>query len=647
MNCKFLFTTIAFLFLTLTIQAQDGVKFGKVSEEELEMEVYPQDSSANAVVLYEGGSIYFDSDFDNSIVYNFEYVQRIKILSREGLDESNMEIVMFDSERLSGLKGYVHNLVDGKKERESLPKSSIHDEQTTEDITTTKITFPNVKEGSIVELRYRITSERLWNLQEWNFQRDIPVHFSEYTVNIPDFLHYKTHVRGYEKITKQEKTSKIIRGQNNNVYHWESKNMPAFVKEPFMVNARSFRTGVVFELSGIYIPGRVHKNYSSSWEQIVKELMKDDSFYRALSPRNYLSDIAQAINNQYDSDAERIAKAHAFVRDNINWNEEYGFYVKTSLRRILKEQKGTAAEMNLLLVALLQEMNMDATPVLVSTRGMGMLNTFLPRLNSFNYVIATVKLNDQEILLDASDKNSVPGILPYRCLNGHGLKVQEGGATWLPLNKQQGRTLVQSVLSITPEGELKGEVRYVFSKYKAYNYRDNFSDYSTEEIKEDFMDENAEFDISNFSVEGMESPGKKVQMSCSFSSTGLAQANGDLIYVNPIIVERQETNPFSLPDRKYPVDFGYARQEQLLTTLMIPEGYEVESLPESIQMKLPNNAGSFQFFVQSSGNSVQIRCVTNIAKPVYIYNEYPALKEFFNQVVKKESEMVILKKKSA
>ena len=46
-------------------------------------------------------------------------------------------------------------------------------------------TLSAVREGSIVEFTYTITSDFVFNLQGWQFEHSIPVRWSEYRATIP------------------------------------------------------------------------------------------------------------------------------------------------------------------------------------------------------------------------------------------------------------------------------------------------------------------------------------------------------------------------------------------------------------------------------------------------------------------------------
>jgi len=90
-----------------------------------------------------------------------------------------------------------------------------------------------------------------------------------------------------------------------------------------------------------------------------------------------------------------------------------------------QEGKGNVVDINLMLTAMLRYANINANPVLLSTRGNGL--TISPTINGFNYVIVHAETDQGEILLDASDKYSAPNLLHPKTSNGSGRLVMKGG----------------------------------------------------------------------------------------------------------------------------------------------------------------------------------------------------------------------------
>jgi hypothetical protein len=117
---KRLMTVVIFTLFCFSVSGQKApFKFGSIAPEDLKMTRYEKDTAAAAVVLGDYGTsniTYAQSTGDWTV--NFERVQRIKILKKDGYDHANFEIPLYRSgtadEKLTGLKVITHNLENGK-----------------------------------------------------------------------------------------------------------------------------------------------------------------------------------------------------------------------------------------------------------------------------------------------------------------------------------------------------------------------------------------------------------------------------------------------------------------------------------------------------------------------------------------------------
>jgi hypothetical protein len=114
--------------------------------------------------------------------------------------------------------------------------------------------------------------------------------------------------------------------------------------------------------------------------------------------------------------------------------------------------------------------------------------------------------------------------------------------------------------------------------------------------------------------------------------------------LSPLFFHTDEVNPFKQEDRKHPVDFVFPWSEKYYVTIKIPEGYKATYIPEDINMSLPNNMGGFKYKITNLANNLQLLAEVKINQSIFSLTEYPALKEFFKNVVEKETEQIVLSK---
>jgi hypothetical protein len=121
--------------------------------------------------------------------------------------------------------------------------------------------------------------------------------------------------------------------------------------------------------------------------------------------------------------------------------------------------------------------------------------------------------------------------------------------------------------------------------------------------------------------------------------------NEDILYINPLFGEAQKENPFKSAERSYPVEMPYAKDETYVATIYVPEGYEVEEMPKQLRVKLnEQNEGMFEYAIEKHNNIISLRSRVKLERTFYSPDEYEILREFFNLIVKKQGEQIVLKK---
>ena len=150
------------------------------------------------------------------------------------------------------------------------------------------------------------------------------------------------------------------------------------------------------------------------------------------------------------------------------WNESYGYDCVKGAAYAYEAKVGNVAEINLMLVAMLQYLGIDARPVILSTRNNGI--TTFHSLESYNYVVAGVESMGNVILLDATNKEGVPGILPLRALNGSGRMIKSGykveEVNLSPTSPSKENVTIMA--EISKDGILSGKLKTQYFDYNAY-----------------------------------------------------------------------------------------------------------------------------------------------------------------------------------
>lgn len=133
-------------------------------------------------------------------------------------------------------------------------------------------------------------------------------------------------------------------------------------------------------------------------------------------------------------------------------------------------------------------------------------------------------------------------------------------------------------------------------------------------------------------------------MKVSFKHEDQADKTGDLVMFAPAYEPLFEENPFKLKKRDYPVEFDYPYSVQQVYTIKIPEGYAVEEIPKPIIMRLPDKSAQYVFNIRQLGDKIMLSLIFSQKRMVYLSTEYNDLKAFYQTMIDKQKELVVLKK---
>jgi len=602
------------------LQAQKSpIKFGEINIIDLEMRTYAIDTTAPAVILCDFG--YFDSR-------NFFFRRniRIKILKKEGYDWGNR---VFSTSLKTNIKASTFNLVDGKVVETKLQSNSIFVDRISETNYKTRIAMPDIREGSVIDISYGYYGLPA----EWRFQDEIPILWSELYIDSANEFKLQRNIYGYYPLAKSTDN------------HYIAVDVPAFRKEPYMNSWTNYISKVEFDLREVY-DGNTYHFLTNTWDDVFKTLMNNNYFGGAIKNNKYISEFAKEISSENLNDREKVEMAFNKIKT-IKWNKEYSIFSSDmTLSTPFKNKSGNSADINLSLFRLLKSLNINSDLVLLSTRENGVILPNVPVINKLNNVIVAAYIDNDTLLLDATDNLSPFDLLPYQDINWQGRVLKESDSYWIPLSTEKKfKRDIGYNLSLSDNLMLEGSYYSISSDYAAAELRNKVAQFnSQEEFIFDVQKLREGFNISNLKINGLSDLKEKVTEEMSISIENAVEEIGGEIYIYPMLYERMMHNPFKTNDRKYPVDFGYKIQESVTVNIKLPEGYQVVSFPKSIKFQLKEKASSVIFLASGNDISISVKYLFEINKTIFLPNDYSSLQGLFNQIVLKHSEPIILKK---
>ncbi|GGG43081.1 DUF3857 domain-containing protein [Bizionia arctica] len=639
-----------FLIASFCIQAQSNFnsKDYSVTLDDIQTNVFDQDSTANAIVLYEYGKSYIDDQTFNLVS---EVKRKIKILNSNGFDKATISIVLHQDgskkEIIKNIMATTYNLNGTSVIHTKLRDSDIYKEQYNTKNTITKFTLPNVKEGSVITYSYTTESPYIYNYQGWEFQDDIPKLYSEYNTSIPANYEYHIKLVGFLKLKVNESaiesTCITVRGggyADCTVSKYVMEDVPAFIEEDYMTTKDNYLSKLGYELNTVKLfDGRIDK-ISKTWKDVDKELKSDSRFGRQLS----VNVSNESVFPETDP-LKRAESIYAYVQNKFTWNEKYNIFGDISIKDLMKTKSGNVSEINILLHNLLEENNIEVLPVLLSTRANGFTTKLFPVISEFNYLIVQATINNQTYLLDATDPYMSFGELPFRCLNGDGRLLDfKNGSTWIEISPKKTSTIQYKVdLKLEENDLLVGKVNVNATGYHAYPLKKSYYSNQSEYLKQ----YQEKYNLITFSDHKVTSKDKtSFDYQEEFTIEYPTENINENLYINPFLFKLMSENPFKLKDRTYPIDFGY--KDAYLYTLKIDlnNNYEILEIPEEVNMSLPNNKGLLIFSTKIIDNDLVLYFKFTFNEPIYNPEYYESLKVFMSTIVDaQKNSLIVLKHK--
>lgn len=643
------------LFCIINLNAQN-FKLNNVIIAELQQIFYPNDSTAAAAHLFKNGTVHFESDVygRNIIVYTFE--KKTKIYKKEGLEYASIEIPYSSYyEKIEIKEANSYNIENNSIVKTTATQENIFD-QDYQGVNIKRIAVPNVKAGSIIELKYTIRTYSSVYPKKWDFQEDIPITYSSYEFISPGHLIYSHNITPNNiRIRTEQAVKKSIRSieEYGYVNRKESRtlfvanNVPAIRKEPLMGNIDNYIASVSHELTKRNIKNDI-LDLSTTWEDVARVLNDDKDFGKQIQNKKLMpSELKEKLQNNNYSETQKIDIIFSYVKNNIKWND----YVRgvfctheKDLNKTLKEKSGNIGDINLLLVTLLKNAGINADPVVLSTRNIGYYNE--PNLRNLNYVLAGVQQGSDIMLLDATSESYTTRVRPTYTINNTGRLIRSNNSTievdLIPNFKS--KKILHSEIEIDPKGNTHGKSRYIYQDYYSLLFENQNTNDKNFEKRIQQIEKERNLTIDKYTRNNPDDHFKTITENFEFTGYEKAEVIQENVYFSINNFAEKLHNPFTNPTREYPIDLLFPYQYRNVLLIDLPQGYELQHVPKSIQIYVDDKIGSYTFSNTIKDNKLTVIEELNFNVAFFSKDYYNSIQNFYNRIIEKQNEKFILTK---
>jgi hypothetical protein len=635
-------------------------RWGKVPIEDLQMTSYALDTSAEAVVLFDLGFINATKSVFTPFSSKFSRFKRIKILKKSAFSSvGNVTIkAHFDYSWTSGLRSVAAQVIQPDGSIQKLTAKEFFSEENGR-TTKVKFAFPNLQEGSIIEYRYQINnSDNPFTLTDWYFQDDLPIRHSELLMNVPESFEYQFVSQGdrFPKTNKLQDSTFIWFSKYAKADAYSSRfsidSIAAMKTERYVTTMDNYRSRIRFQLNRYLSERGKVENVVNSWETLADVLTKHELLGQQYLKKSNYKDVWKAVKKEIKdtmSVETKIKTIYTYLAKNVTWiDDDFNAFADANLDVAFKKRRANSAELNLMLIACLRQVKIEAVPMLVSTRDNGRPVPSYPMVRQFNHLICFTQATGKPLLLDVGTIHRPMGMLRTASLNGQGWILQGFNSRWVDILSPLSTQLLAATFTLSENGSMKGSMVRQHTGYSAVNVLlTTKDDEKNEHLRKELAADFTGIVIDSIKIRGQEDHRANLKQAVYCTIENAATVADDLIYLKPTLKTEFDQSPFRLAERNYPVEFPYPFRDEFIFDLTLPKGYDIEEMPQSTTATLGNKGGKYEYTAVKTENGIRLNIRIELKQLYFEVKDYGSVKAFFNQIAAKQAEQIVLRKKKS
>jgi len=513
--------------------------------------------------------------------------------------------------------------------------------------------------GNIVG--YEIEHEdRPYILQDaWDFQREIPVGESHYTLQLPVGWEYKAVWINHPEIKSV--------ASGTNTWQWTISGVPAIKEEDQMPPW----SGVAGQMVVTLLPaggGMDQKKGFQSWNDMAKW---QATLYQGR--RDPTPEIKQKVTALTASSATQLAKMKAlagFLQQDIRYvgiELGIGGLQPHPAAEVFAHRYGDCKDKATLLSSMLHEVGVESYYIVINTVRGGADPEKPPTLFWFNHVILAVRIPDgvndpslvatlddpklgRLLIFDPTDEYTPFGQLRGDLQANYGLLVAPDGGELVRLPQLQSATNGverTAKLSLNSSGVLSGDVVEVRNGDTGTIQRYMLKSVTKKEdqikpIEKLAAESLATFRLTNASVSNLERKDLPFGYQYSFVAENYAKKAGDLILVRPRVIDMKAKSLMETKEpRRFAVEFTGPRKDTDMFEISLPAGYEVDDVPPPVNVDY--SFASYHSKTEKVGSVLRYTRTFEVKELSVPVSKADDLKKFYRIIASDERNNAVLK----
>jgi len=500
--------------------------------------------------------------------------------------------------------------------------------------------MPAVESGSIIEYRYRQTYPQGFRYFALDLQSEL------FTKRLAYSIQPQTGSRfDVRWVTFNATDSKLFTPTWDGTYNIRAENIPPFKREPLMPPDLTVKTW-----GWLYYSDELETNPEKYWRS-YSQRMHERARYET-KPSGTIRRVVDAITLSTDSREDKIARIYNYVQNeiqNIGAREagtngesvpDSEFKKNDTADQTIKRRYGTPREINRLFIAMLRAADLDARVAELTTRDENFFHQSFPDSFQFNGEVTAVIAKDGSMqFFDPGTPYCPLGLLSWEKERVTSLIYDENDPRFVttPLtdaarNSEERRLSVNA--SADCSADVKAEIKV--TGQRAIEFRNELVDLTPDDRRKRIASPvrailpAASIDESEVALSNLASAAGSTGATYRFTVPQFASRTGSRLLMRPALLSHRDESLLASPTRSNSVYLRYPWSESEQVVINPPEGYEVEQLPDPIDINI--GAARYQVsFTQAEGRVIYERRLM-LDAIIFTVDQYSTIKAFFDRV---------------
>ncbi|NLT50658.1 MAG: DUF3857 domain-containing protein [Ignavibacteria bacterium] len=503
------------------------------------------------------------------------------------------------------------------------------------------IIFKSLESNDFIYLKWKVKnfyngklSDQFWD--EFYFNYYYPVKYISYSLLIPENKKFN-----YSAQNMSKDPVSVTKTADGKLYEWTIKEQPGLKYEYNMPSITEVG-------KALFISSLDNWNYLVDWYK--------DITYTKVRPSYEIKETVKEItaNIPENNIDEKIKKIYEYITENIQYSSvsfRQSAFTPQSARDVLVTKIGDCKDLATLCIAMLSEIGVSADYVLVNTKDQGLNKNILPSI-AFNHAIVSVNSNKGPIYLDLTAQNYPFAALPEPDRGAFSLIIKNGNANSIYLDSEniiQSEIIRDTKCQLTSDNKINLFSNNTRKGAAVGNFKANFRYLGSSEkhktMSESLAQEYPNMVLNKFETGNIDSSLDIINYTLDMTIPDYLTEAGDFKMLKiPWSDKLLPLKALSYENRTYPFLY-WPSADKMSETFEIEIPQEYIPVNEKGTGSFSYNGGSYNIKYEFKNNKIVAERNIVFRNREIDVKDYQDFKSFYNNVLKSDEQVILLKKK--